>query len=264
MIKRILIILFFFQFFVYGQITFESYNRAQASSSSITVNKPSGVTSGDLLIIFCYQEIYGTYAAPTGLTGWTQTGQYSGTPTVRVPISIFYRIADGTEGASETLTFSGSARDVAWYFRISGIDATTPIDVSGVADNVGGSTSYTVPGVTTTTNNALALAFLGAWGGGGYPFTTATSGWSVDYTTQYGTQAYVPSDAIASKVISTAGATGDMTLDGNAATSYANYVMIAIAPASGGSSGWIGLINGVTPTAINGKAVSGISKVIGK
>lgn len=106
-------------------------NYESTSTATIAVSKPSGVASGDLLLILAGNDFYNAEAYDS-LTGWTE---WSTTAIAwhGVNASLFWRVADGTEGATETITISGSetARHLAYYLRISGADTTAPIDATG-------------------------------------------------------------------------------------------------------------------------------------
>lgn len=92
----------------------------ETTGTSHTVNLPAGITSGDLLIVF--------FGAGNGVTvtwpgGWTEFT--SGTVAGSVQQNAAYRRADGTEGASITVTTSAARRSVHASYRITGHHATS-------------------------------------------------------------------------------------------------------------------------------------------
>lgn len=88
-----------------------------ANQTSHAVDLPSGVSSGDLLLLwFCMDSTTGTVTTPTG---WNlEEG-----PLLQTDRSILYsRIADGLEGATVTVATSTSESSTAIAVRISGAD----------------------------------------------------------------------------------------------------------------------------------------------
>lgn len=122
--------------------------------TTIAVDKPTGTSSGDLLIVFC--SIDGTGAAITGPSGFTVLlAEYQGNG---ITAASWYRGADGTEGASFSCSWSGTEDVVIGCFRITGWDSTDFPHKS--ATNTG--TGQTVfPAVTTTKDDCLLLRFFG-------------------------------------------------------------------------------------------------------
>lgn len=92
----------------------ESSSNTKINSSSITVNFPTGYTTGDLLVI-CY-SCYGNTVVTTP-SGWTNTvGQKSALNTLEV----FTRTLDGSEGSSVTISQSVGSYIAVNCYRISG------------------------------------------------------------------------------------------------------------------------------------------------
>lgn len=119
-----------------------------ALSNSATVPKPSGVAVGDLLLVVA--STYGAAATTCTITGFTTVKAASAN------VWFHYRIADGSEGASFTLTRTGtnSAPMTGMIFRITGHDATTPVDTfAGVSAGTGSSAA--IPSVTATAGGLL-------------------------------------------------------------------------------------------------------------
>lgn len=91
------------------------------SSTTHTVTLPSGITSGDLLVIFI--RAGGNSVTINTPTGWTLLTSRSSSGRT----SIFYRVADGTEGATRTITTSSSRFSAHNSYRISGVNTSAPI-----------------------------------------------------------------------------------------------------------------------------------------
>lgn len=115
-----------------------------SDQTSITVNKPTGVEEGHLLLA----AITTNDANCTPPAGWTEFND-AGT-TIRT--QMFWKLADGSEGADFTFSFSGGRPICGTITAWSGVHQTTPI--SGVATatvNAGAAEPQTTPSVTNNT-----------------------------------------------------------------------------------------------------------------
>lgn len=130
-------------------------NTADATAAtSRAVNLPSGITSGELLLMFMGSGAATTYNA----TGWTDLLASNAV------YGILYRIADGSEGATVTVT-TASTKLACIVFRVtnwfgSGIPAKTTL--------VSGSSTAPDPGALTPAWGAadtLWFAFEGSGNG---------------------------------------------------------------------------------------------------
>lgn len=91
------------------------------SVTSMPVNLPS-VSSGELLIAAVGVRNAGTWTPPSG---WTLLAEQAGGGSVG-ETGVWYRIADGTEGATATWT-AGTATTAAWHVRkVTNWHGTTP------------------------------------------------------------------------------------------------------------------------------------------
>lgn len=122
-----------------------------ASSHPWSVTKPSGVTAGDLLLVILASAA-ATWTPPAG---WN-TGP-TATPGVR-QVSSFWRIADGSEGASFNFDSGSNLVGCSVCLRISGAHQTSPINGSSSGVTAfGGANPTTVGSITTTVNDCLLL-----------------------------------------------------------------------------------------------------------
>lgn len=122
----------------YNTITMRGTAQSSASSgaTSRSVTKPSGVTSGDVLLAIVTHD--GSPDVITA-TGWTELGYSSGTD---INAGIYYKIAGGSEGASYTFSTVSShaiAASVVAYYNVSG---TYPIDGFAVSVNPASATLF--------------------------------------------------------------------------------------------------------------------------
>ena len=161
--------------------TYQSFTEAKSGPdigipnnvTSITVDKPAGTASGDLLIgVVVTDDIAGTFTPPSG---WTEIDSGTADPggtADQVTLGAWYKIAGDPEPASYTWSWTNPQTVYAFIVRITGHDSSNPINVFGVA--TGNSITPTCPDVTTTVANTLVLRIFGAnWAqvtvDGGYP-----------------------------------------------------------------------------------------------
>lgn len=84
------------------EITFVASSTASTNGASITVDKPTGTQSGDIMIAVMGGDIDATW---TGDTDWTEVGELGAAlPGMRVA----YKVAGGSEGSTYTFTPSKS------------------------------------------------------------------------------------------------------------------------------------------------------------
>lgn len=125
------------------------------SGTTLAVNMPSGVVSGSLVVF----QISGA-AGPgqASATGWTKDTNASGlSGATDQYITFLWRICDGTEGSTVTVTYSQSCFRQARSYRITGHHATAPIDPSGSSHNSGISALIQSTSVTPSQTDSLLL-----------------------------------------------------------------------------------------------------------
>src|SRR4030095_5919078 len=139
----------------FAQPVLQSSTTNEGSSTTATVNKPSGVVSGDLMVVGLMVE-NGKSTAVTVPSGWiaiaaTDNGN-------NVTIFSYYKLAGGSEPASYTFTLSTSRRWAIGNNRLTGAySAGSPVaDVKGAN---GSGTSVTAPSISPATSQSLVLCF---------------------------------------------------------------------------------------------------------
>lgn len=150
---------------------------ATLSSHSITL--PTGIASGDLILILTGTQDSSSAGPITTPSGFTRRwhGGHSGS---FIPyLTAVYKVAAGTEsGASVTITWPSGSYDVcavAAVFR--GVDTSTPFDATEPSFSGGGSNPN--PGaITTVTNGAWVLAVANGNRPGGISTPTPPSGFT--------------------------------------------------------------------------------------
>lgn len=127
-----------------------------AAATSLAVTMPASVASGDLLVVVINQ---------VNDVGFTTPGGWNASVAVPDAFSStrsasFWRISDGTEGASVTFNFGGSCTAGAVASRITGFDPTTPVNDADTNQATSGSTSaITSPANVTTVDDCLVMRF---------------------------------------------------------------------------------------------------------
>lgn len=206
-------------------------------SDTVDATKPSGTVSGDLLVAFAYAQTFGgnTLAPPAGWTTIQETDNISS----EFEAGLYYKLAGGSEGSTYTFTATAAEEFTVIILRVSGVDATTPVEASAESTATS-SGSIVFPTVTSLTNNALIAMF----GFAAYATTPTGSEWpNVAPTgmallaTDNSVADYGMIGGIANFIQVTAGATGTKSVaNGTIGTDF-YAVSIAIKPAGGGGGG---------------------------
>lgn len=131
---------------------------ATAAQTSLTLNRPTGTTDGDLLVAVINLASLSTITAPSGWVLVHDTQHSSGAGHV----STYYKVAS-SEPASWSWTFASSTCD-GWVGAYTGIKASDPFDASAHSHNLNAVSTITAPSIATTAANAL---LIGVFVGGG-------------------------------------------------------------------------------------------------
>jgi hypothetical protein len=109
----------------YPMVETSSGGNNNSDNTSHTVNLPASIEARDLLLVFFVADGNPTITFPAG---WTQLFQdANGTAVV---LGAWYRIADGTEGATITVTTSASEKSAHASYRISGYYGVPEVETS--------------------------------------------------------------------------------------------------------------------------------------
>ena len=191
----------------------ESHTKNNAvGSASITLTKPAGVVSGDLLLLIVGNDsTSSTDEWDDDLAGYTLMFEV-GTSTTDTHLAVFRRIADGTEAATIDVPSTSTRDNWGFFLRISGVDQTTPIDVLGTASGVADAASVTVAAVTTTVADCLGLVVC-SYDGGDSTFTVSTNSWTKTDEEFAGTDASSGSGLFGQKDIASAGSSGSCLIE---------------------------------------------------
>ena len=137
-----------------------SVSTNSSASTSVAINVPSGVVQGD--IMFATLSVYdsGKSAGVSTCTGWTQisTGQLGGTN--RSWGTLMYRIATSSEPASYTFNTGSASRFVGSIIAFSGVDGSSPFDVTPLSSFTTASATSVSPASITTVSPNAAIVML--------------------------------------------------------------------------------------------------------
>ena len=160
--QKIFILLFFLgllvSFSTYSQATFvDSYSSCiNTNVNSITLNIPSGDVD-DLLIAAISSDERNTQTFNTP-SGWVLI-QSAITPNTNASLAVYYRVADGLEGATETFTVGLNDELCGAIIRYDNVDNLhNPIDVSALASSNNGSANP--PTITSNYNYSSVINFV--------------------------------------------------------------------------------------------------------
>ena len=138
---------------------------AGKNSTTITINKPTGVVAGDVMIANI-QLRKGTVTLYPTLSGWTPIDsvnfENSGADH---RCEVLYRVAGASEGSSYTFNLAGGTQTdgaVGGIVAYSGVDNTTPLDATGDY-SIGSSKTISTGAITTVSPNAAVLMCVGAF-----------------------------------------------------------------------------------------------------
>lgn len=126
-----------------------------ASGTLVNLTYPTGIVSGEL-IVAVISHSSGT-PPTTNPGGWTLGGSQSNGASGGPSISVWYRVAAGTEtGDVQFQTDSIAAKVSGHMFRLTGVNTSTIEDATEVGASLYG-TSLDTPTLTTVTNNSMLL-----------------------------------------------------------------------------------------------------------
>jgi hypothetical protein len=208
-----------------------------ASGGNLTINKPSGVVNGDILVVGFYREA-GTLTLPAG---WTQVVETRDNGSDAIYLTVAWKRAS-SEGASYTFTLSTSTWRAGVILAFSGCATSgSPVDTYAT-DN----TTLSVPrlaSITTSVANTMRVGYFSDYNSGG--LTAGTSGMT-ESSGNGAVESFYAAQA-------SAGASGTISnFGGYVASGDWASVHLALKPDTGGSA------QTITPTGIDSaEAVGG-------
>jgi hypothetical protein len=219
-------------------------------AASLTLTKPTGANApavGDLLLIIVGNDDNTATAqwdnTTNKPTGFTLIGT-AGSDLPDCHLAAFWRIADGTEGATVAVPAQSSDDYWGYYIVVENADQTTPINASTFGPSASSANPQIANSITTGVDDCLVFYCLSADGGDTFPFSVNTAnGWTATDEVaeiQAGTGAANCAGTFGARVVATAGATGNcsiqMTVGDGGCTGQ-----IAIAPPAGPTISSVGV-----------------------
>jgi hypothetical protein len=231
-------------------VAFGSFaNASSASGTSLVINAPSGLASGDLLIatIGFKSNGFTTCSAPAG---WTQLGDEAGDSFFDG--AVFRKVATGSEGSDYTFTLSGSQPSDGVIVRYTGVDTTSPINDNDQAYSNSGTVA--APSLTTTEDACMLVGAFIAWNDAD-PTFTAPSGYDERFDFNVTSNAaFNGGIGIADKIQASAGASGTATPTWSSLSRTISH-HIALKPAAGGGGGGVSTTVGAVSAAASVTAI---------
>ena len=134
---------------------------ATSTNTNITIAKPTGVITGDLMLVNIAKG--GNRTTAPSLAGWTLINgvNLGGTSATQRYGAVLYRVATAGEPANYTFAL-GAGTDSAsgGIVAFSGVDTTTPFDVTpGTISVQPSQTAVVATGITTVTANTAIVMF---------------------------------------------------------------------------------------------------------
>lgn len=145
-------------------------------TSTVTVNKPTGLTVGDLMVagfIVTNNTTAGTWGGATYPSGFTQAATAQAPSTGWNKVFVAYKIADANDVAASNFSFtyteSGGPYRLAvilgaYYY----VNQTTPLDVAAAGQFNTESTSVVAPSLTPSNGQPKLIICFYAGSGGNY------------------------------------------------------------------------------------------------
>lgn len=210
-----------------------------AAGTSLTITKPTGVASGDVLvaIVECGRE--STRGAQTGPAGWSNPVGVNDEADNLINLQLWTKVATGSEPANYTWTNTGGGAWAGTITAWTGVSNGGPTGASAANVDATPDTTFSHSGLTTQSANSVALYGYGVSDGATptrVPMTahasTTKRGEANSTTTANGMGVMLASEARAS-----AGATGARNATSAGGNSRNNWVAIELIEDTGGGGG---------------------------
>ncbi len=125
-------------------------------NATLTITKPAGTAANDVMVATVYTA--STSAPTTVPSGWNLISTTS--PTVG-KVYMYYKVADGSEGASFGWVWGSSVQSAGTIVGYTGVNTTNPIGANAVA-TAGSGTAANAPVVTTIAASSVVIVSA-AW-----------------------------------------------------------------------------------------------------
>ena len=228
-------------------VALRSFTTATSANADTAITKPSGCVDGDLLVT--HITLTSTAVTITTLSGWTLKEGPNNSTGSDARAYVFYRIAS-SEGATYTWhQNAGPASIVIQCLCFSGVDGTTPIEVSATPAAPAAGTSHASGNAVTSTGGDLMVylaGFDGTTTGVGNQWTPPT-GYSEQTDIEGGSALYCTAATKTEASPGTFSATAT-----SVATDECIVYLLALKPAGGGAVDATGTLTVNSATATGG------------
>lgn len=144
-----------------GTVTYQNFGEGKQTSNgnNVTVLKPADTSQGNLLIAAVATD-GSTAANITAPAGWTllNRGSDSGN---NVTLGIWWKLADASEPADYTFTWTGNEQAYGWIMRFTGHNPSAPINASQSYQGTAADSTPPCPSVSTNVANAMIVRIGG-------------------------------------------------------------------------------------------------------
>lgn len=128
-----------------------------ASTTSLNIPKPTGVTTGDFLLAAISSSNQVVSPAPNG---WTLINTARTSGGTYLSVSTYYKFVSSGDPSTFNFQIGGTGSMEGLISAFSGVDPTDPIDADGINANNTTSTNIIAQSITTNTSNAY---LVGHW-----------------------------------------------------------------------------------------------------
>jgi hypothetical protein len=118
---------------------------ATSGVKTLTINKPTGTASGDVMIASIAVR---PSSATITASGWTLIRRINNSNSNDNSLAVYYKVAGGSEPSTYSFTFSTSNGSAGGISSFTNVDNTTPVDVEA-GQNTANGLSLPAPSVTT-------------------------------------------------------------------------------------------------------------------
>jgi len=189
------------------------------STTSVTVNTPSGVQAGHLLVAHIAWESNSNLISSVP-ADWTQIfNATAGTRAIRH--ALYYKVATASEPTSYTWSLSSAVEAIGFIIAFSGVDTASPIGNYSNSTSTSSSTSHTAPAINIQAAGNWAIHCAATAYGTTY---TPPSGYTERYDTRTGTGSANIAATLSTKEYTAVGSTGNIT----ATSANADYFVAAL------------------------------------
>ena len=137
-----------------GAIAFRAASSAGVATGTLTINKPAGTTTADVLVAsIAFRPNTAVVTAPAG---WTLVRRVDNANATQNSIAVYVKVALAGEPASYAWSFNTSTGAAGGILAFSGVDITNPIHVEN-GQTTANALTHAAPSVTTTNANTMLV-----------------------------------------------------------------------------------------------------------